>query len=157
MLEGVPEFKGFDPTYVVSANSAHANNNESRSTACDTHVFQGGLIDHISWVPNLIPQLTAESKSDCHLAAIMRVLHAKKAISHLLHGEKDVDLTVPICVNNLAAVIMNTSDAPTHCTRHMESRCWFGKQAIQQGHAKFVKVDGALQQPANDGTKNFQA
>ena len=111
----------------------------------------------ISWVPNLVLQLTAESESNCYSATIMRVLHTKKVISHLLHGEKDVDLTVPICVNNSAAIIMNTSDATSRCTRHVESRCWFGKQAIQQGHAKFVKVDGALQQPANIGTKSFQA
>ena len=87
----------------------------------------------------------------------MRMLYTKRVISHLLHGEKDVDLTVPICVDNSAAIIMNTSDAPTRRTRHVESRYWFGKQAVQQGHAKFVKVDGASQQPADIGTKNFQA
>ena len=99
------------------------------------------------------PTANCGIQEQLHSAAIMQMFHIKRVISHLFHGEKDVDPTMPICVDNLAAIIMNTSDVPTCCMKHVESWCWFGKQAVMQ----FEKVDGALQQPANVGTKNFQA
>ena len=40
--------------------------------------------------------------------------------------------------------------------RHIESRFWFGRSAVQSGRAKFIKVDGKTQQPADLGTKNIQ-
>ena len=66
------EFEVFDGDlmYVVFADSAHADCNEGRSTACDLQVFQGGIIDHISWVPNPVPLSTAQSESNCYSAAI---------------------------------------------------------------------------------------
>ena len=70
--------------------------------------------------------------SICYSAAIMHMLYTKRVISHPLHGEKDVDLTMPICVNNLASIIMNTSDAPTHHMRQVESKYWFGKQQFNR-------------------------
>ena len=61
----------FDPFFLTFANSAHADCDQSQSTACDLQVFQGGLIDHISWVPNPVAQSTAEkSESNCYSAAI---------------------------------------------------------------------------------------
>ena len=64
--------------------------------------------------------------------------------------------TVPILVDNQAAVIMNESDNLTRRARHIESRYWYGRYAVKNGHAKFVKVEGKTQQPADLGTKNIQ-
>ena len=84
MLKEVPEFEGLDPTFVVFADSSHGDCDNRRSTACDLQVYQGGLVDHISWVPNPIPQSSAESKNNCYSAAIMRMRYTKKAICKIL-------------------------------------------------------------------------
>ena len=80
-----------------------------------------------------------------------------KAFAPLFMNNPNDTLTVPILVDSNAAIAMNTSDQPTRRTRHVESRFWFGKQAIQEGKAAFVKVDGKTQQAADPGTKNQQA
>ncbi len=87
----------------------------------------------------------------------MRVLACVKAIAALFIGNTTETITVPILVDSSAAVSMNTSEQPTRRTRHVESRFWFGKQAIKEGRASLIKVDGKTQQAADPGTKNFQA
>jgi hypothetical protein len=156
MLKEVPQFEGkFDPTIVVFADSAHADCEEGRSTACDLQVYQGGLIDHISWVPKPVPLSTAESENNCYSAAIMRIQFTIKTIARLLFGNEDAPYTVPICVDSSAAISMNTAEKPTRRTRHVNSRHWFGRQAAKEGRVAFVKVDGKTQQPADPGTKNM--
>ena len=154
MLEDVEDFEGFDPTHVVFADSAHADSDERRSTACDMHFYQGGVIDHISWVPNPIPLSTAESENNCYSAAVMRASYVTKILCKLWCDNADASYTVPICVDSSAAKAMNESDCPSRKTRHVESRYWFGKLARQQGRVRYVKVDGDTQQPADIGTKN---
>ena len=154
LLSEVPGFDDhFDPTYVVFADSAHADSDQGRSTACDLQVFQGGLIDHTSWIPNPIPLSTAESENNCYSAAVMRMRYIKKAICHIILGSPEAPLTVPILVDSTAAMAMNQSDNPTRRTRHVESRHWYGRTSTLQGHCAWVKVDGATQQPADPGTK----
>lgn len=147
----------YDPTFVVFADSSHADADKGKSTACHLLVVQGGLIEHTSWVPNPVPLSTAESESNCYSVAIMKILSTMKAFAPLFMGNPNDTLTVPILVDSNAAIAMNTSDQPTRRTRHVESRFWFGKQAIQEGKAAFVKVDGKTQQAADPGTKNQQA
>ena len=156
MLREVPGFDGFDPTFVVFADSAHADSDNGRSTACDLQVYQGGLIDHISWIPHPVPMSTAESENNCYSAAVMRMKYTKKAICQILFMDKDAPLTVPVCVDSSAAVSMNVSENPTRRTRHVESRYWYTRAAIQEGHAALVKVQGDAQQPADVGTKNLR-
>jgi hypothetical protein len=153
LLQSIPNLDA-DLMYVVFADSAHADCDKGRSTACDLQVFQGGLIDHISWVPNPIPLSTAESESNCYSAAIMRSRFAIKAILKILFDTPDMPYTVPILVDSTAAIAMNSSDNPSRKTRHIESRYWYGRQSVEQGLAKLYKVDGGSQQPADPGTKN---
>ena len=158
VLNQVPGFReNHDPTYVVFADSSHGDADGGRSTACHLQVLQGGLIEHTSWVPNPVPLSTAESENNCYSVAIMRVLACVKTITALFLGNATGNVTVPILVDSSAAISMNTSEQPTRRTRHVESRFWFGKQAIQEGRANLVKVDGKTQQAADIGTKNFQA
>lgn len=157
MLKEVPGFEDkFNPTFIVFADSAHANCDENRSTACDLQVFQGGLIDHISWVPKPIPLSTAESENQCYLAAIMRMRFTKKAICKILFMDQNAPLTVPVLVDSSAAICMNLSENPTKRTRHIDTRYWYGRASIAEGHAALVKVDGKTQQPADPGTKNMR-
>ena len=154
LLKEVPDFESLDPLFVVFADSAHADCDEGKSTACDLQVFQGGLVDHISWVPNPVPLSTAESENQCYSAAIMRAKYTIKAICKIVYNSDDSNYTIPVCVDSSAAIAMNTAEKPTRKTRHVASRFWYGRQAIQQGHAMFIKVNGATQQPADPGTKN---
>ena len=154
MLKEVPEFIDFDPVFVVFADSAHADSDEGRSTACDLQVYQGGIIDHHSWIPYPVPMSTAESENNCYSAAIMRMRYTKKAICKILFMDDDAPLTVPVCVDSSAAIAMNTAANPSRKTRHVESRWWYTKSSLREGHARLVKVDGKTQQPADIGTKN---
>ena len=154
MLKEVPEFQDFDPVFVMFADSAHADSDQGRSTACDLQVFQGGLIDHNSWLPHPVPMSTAESENNCYSAGIMRMRYTKKAICKILFMEPDAPLTVPVCVDSSAAIAMNTASNPSRKTRHVESRYWYTKSSIREGHVALVKVDGKTQQPADIGTKN---
>lgn len=153
MLKDVPEFQKYDPTFFVFADSSHGDSDERKSTACDLQVYQGGLIDHISWIPNPIPMSSAESENNCYSAAIMRMKYTKKALMKLLNRSEESQLTVPILVDSTAAIAMNTSDNPSRNTRHVESRFWYAKSAVKEGHAAFVKVEGSTKQPADPGTK----
>ncbi len=87
----------------------------------------------------------------------MRALFTIKAIKKILFNAEDATYTIPILVDSTAAIAMNVSENPTRRTRHITTRFWFGKQAEQQGHVLFVKVDGNTQQIADMGTKNLQA
>ena len=97
---------------------------------------------------------SAESENNCYSAAIMRMRYTKKALCKILFKAPEAQMTVPICVDSTAAIAMNNSENPTKKTRHVESRYWYGRTSIQEGHAKLIKVDGATQQPADIGTKN---
>ena len=154
-LEGFRE--KYDPSLVVFADSSHADADGGKSTACHLLVAQGGLLEHTSWVPNPVPLSTAESENNCYSVAIMKVLSTMKVFAPLFLGDDDATLTVPILVDSTAAISMNTSDQPSRRTRHVASRFWFGKQAVKEGKAAFVKVDGKTQQAADPGTKNQQA
>ena len=155
MLRELPGFD-YDPFIVVFADSAHADSDEGRSMACDLQVMQGGLIDHVSWVPNPIPMSTAESENNCYSAACMRILYTMKAIKKIFMGSTEATYTVPVLVDSSAAIAMNTSENPSRRTRHVASRHWFARQSQQQGHTALVKVDGKTQQPADIGTKLFK-
>ena len=156
MLAEVPGFEGQDPTFIIFADSSHADSDQGRSTACDLQVLQGGLIDHHSWIPFPIPQSSGESELNCYSAAIMRMRYTKKAICHILFMCPDARLTVPVCVDSTAAMAMSVSENTTKRARHIESRYWYGKISIQAGHAVLIKVDGKTQQPADPGTKNMR-
>ena len=126
LLKEVPDFKSLDPLFVVFADSAHADCDEGKSTACDLQVFQGGLVDHISWVPNPVPLSTAESENQCYSAAIMRAKYTIKAICKIVYNSDDANYTIPVCVDSSAAIAMNTAEKPTRKTRHVASRFWYG-------------------------------
>ena len=65
MVKEATKFSG-DPMYMIFADSSFADCDHGRSTACDLQVFQGGLIDHLSWVPNPIALSTAEAESNAY-------------------------------------------------------------------------------------------
>ena len=155
MTRKIDGLEDVDPTCVVFADSSHTDCDQGRSTACDLQCFQGGLIDHMSWVPNPIPLSSAESESNCYSAAIARLRYAFKAISAILHGDQEYPYTIPILVDSSAAIAMNTSDNPTRKTRHIEGRYWYGRQAVSKGLAALYKVPGDKYQPADPGTKNM--
>ena len=139
---------------MVFADSAHADNDFAKSTACDLLVFQGGIIDHTSWVPPVVALLTAASENNCYSAALARLQFPLRAWKNIVHNEPERPMTVPIVVDSQAAIAMNESDNPTRRTRHIESRFWCGREAVLRGLAKFIKVEGKAQQPADLGTKS---
>ena len=87
----------------------------------------------------------------------MRAIWVGRIVAHIRTGKEDsTPPTIPVCVDNSAAIVMNNSDNTSKRVRHVESRHWFGQSACQKGLMKLIKVDGKTQQPADLGTKNVQ-
>ena len=85
----------------------------------------------------------------------MRVIYIARTIAFILSGKRGYHpYTIPICVDNSAAIMMNESENLSRKVRHVEARYWYGRVACQQGLVTFVKVIGKTQQPADIGTKN---
>ena len=116
----------FDLLYIIFVDSSHGDSDGGRLMAFDLHVLQGGLIDHMSWVPNVVPLSTTESENNCYSVAARRVRLITKAAFKILFDDPDFSYTVPICMDSQAAIQMNESDNPTRKTRHIESRYWYG-------------------------------
>ena len=127
MIKDIPGLVDIDLSYLTFADSAHADCDDGRSTGCDLQVFQGGLIDHISWIPNPIPQSSAESESNCYSAAIMRSRFPLQAIAKILYGQDASVWTIPVFVDSSAAIVMNSSDRVSPKTRHIQGRYWYGR------------------------------
>ena len=113
------------------ADSSHADSDGDRLTACDLHILQGGLIDHMSWVPNVVPISTAEFENNCYSVVAMRTRFITKAIFKILYDDPDYAYTVLICMDSQAAIQMNESDHPTRNTRHVESQYWYGQLSMR--------------------------
>ena len=141
--------------HIVFADSSHCDAGEGRSTACELQVYQGGLIDHTSWVPQPVALSTAESENNCYSAAIMKAVYLARCISFMQSGSYGSwNPTIPICVDNSAAITINEAESITRKVRHVESRYWYGRQQVQRGLVKLIKVDGKSEQAADIGTKN---
>ena len=113
------------------ADSSHADSDGDRLTTCDLHILQGGLIDHMSWVPNVVPISTAEFENNCYSVVAMRTRFITKAIFKILYDDPDYAYTVLICMDSQAAIQMNESDHPTRNTRHVESQYWYGQLSMR--------------------------
>ena len=159
MLQDNTEFKDtteLTGSHIVFADSSHCDAGEGRSTACELQVYQGGIIDHTSWVPEPVSLSTAESENNCYSVAIMKAIYISRVLNYIRGRGDALPPTIPICVDNAAAITFNQSENITRRVRHIESRFWFGRSAVQSGRAKFIKVDGKTEQPADLGTKNIQ-
>ena len=142
---------------MIFADSSHCDAGEGRSTACDLQVYQGGIIDHTTWVPEPVSLSTAESENNCYSVAIMKARYITRILTFVRTAYEYVPLpTIPIFVDSNAAIAMNESDNITRRARHIESRYWYGRLAVQRGEIRFIKVNGKTQQPADIGTKNVQ-
>ena len=141
--------------HIVFADSSHCDAGEGRSTACELQIYQGGLIDHSSWVPQPVALSTAESENNCYSAAIMKAIYLARCITFMQRGSYGSwNPTIPICVDNSAAITINEAESITRKVRHVESRYWYGRQQVQRGLVKLIKVDGKSEQAADIGTKN---
>ena len=89
----------YNVNHIVFADSSHCDAGEGRSTACELQVYQGGLIDHMSWVPQPVPLSTAELENNCCSAAIMKAIHLSRCIAYLQRGAfYNWNPTVPVSV-----------------------------------------------------------
>ena len=119
LLENVKELHLFSKNYLVCADSSHGDADNRRSTGCDIHIYQGGLIDHNSWVPGPVPQSTAESELNTYSASAMRAIYVEEIIRQL--EGRQYRNTVPILVDNTAAIAMTNSDNISRKARHIGS------------------------------------
>ena len=62
-------------------------------------------------------------------------------------------LTVPIFVDNTAAIQMQESDRETRRTKHIDRRWWYAKQQYSAGYLKPLHLPGDEYQIADLGTK----
>ena len=112
-------------------------------------------MDHTSWALQPVALSMAESENNCYSAAIMKAIYLACCISFMQRGTYgNWSPTIPVCIDNSAAVTINEAESITHKVRHVESCYWYGRQQVQQGRVKLIKVDGKSEQAADVGMKN---
>ena len=145
-----------DGTLLWFTDASHGDCDESRSTCCSMGFYQGGLIDAVSFVPQPIPNSTAESETMGMAVGGMSCAYARKGIADVLFGDPDRPWTIPLMCDSQAAIAMNNNNRPTKRSRHIDRRYFFTRGERQAGRLSLHHIDKDYSLP-DIGTKNLVA
>ena len=112
-----------DPKFVAFTDSSFADCDEQRSTGAYLIMVQGGLVDASSFVPGPIAMSSAEAETNANTVGIMNLAMIRQAYCDIVFGSPKRKYTVPVLVDNTAALLMSQNEKDSKRTRHME-RCW---------------------------------
>ena len=145
-----------DGTLMWFTDSSHGDSDESRSTGCYIGVFQGGIIDAQSFVPQPIPHSTAESETNALAVGSMACSYARMGIADVLCNDPSRPWTIPLFTDSSAAIAMNNNERPSRRTRHIDRRYFFTRGEIAAARVRLhhIPADYSL---ADVGTKNLTA
>jgi hypothetical protein len=146
-----------DPSFVIFTDSSWGDCDELLSTGCYLILYQGGLVDHNSFVPSIIALSSAESESNTMCVGAMAAANARMIIMELRTSDSGAPFTVPMLVDSTAAIAINSNDKDTRRTRHIERRWLYTRSERQCGHLSIHHVSGDEYQLADLGTKNVPA
>ena len=127
-----------------------------RSTGAYIIFYQGGPIDHGTYVPGPVSQSIAESKYNAACTAGMALSHFRMLIHELLNKDPEI---VPeeaplIVLDNKSAMCMSKNGKDTKHTRHISSRMHFVRDGEKYKMHKIDWCEGGLQL-ADIGTNNL--
>ena len=151
---GIP--RHIDLSFIYFTDSSFMDCDEGRSTASYIGFFQGGAIDHNSFVPLPVANSTAEAETNALAAGTMAAAYTRRGIADILYNNEDKPWTVPIFSDSEAAIAMNSSEKVTKKSRHIERRWFYAKQEYMRSRVIFFHVRDQFSL-ADLGTKNLTA
>ena len=151
---GIP--KHIDLSFFYFTDSSFQDCDEGRSTAAYMGFFQGGVIDHNSFVPVPVAGSTAEAETNALAAGAMAAAYTRRGISDIMFNDEDRPWTVPFFSDSEAAIAMNSSEKVTKKSRHIERRWFYAKQEFLASRVMFFHIKDPFSL-ADVGTKNLTA
>ena len=126
-----------------------------RSTGCYHIYFQGGIVDHGTFVPSPVAQSSAEAEYNTAAVATMSTSHVRMTVNEFLGYEAD-DLVHPIQIllDSQSATAMGKSFKDTKHTRHIARRYHYVRQGEEDGIHNLNWIPAELN-TSDIGTKNL--
>jgi hypothetical protein len=149
------DIKISDGTLIWFCDASHGDCDEARSTCCYLGLYQGGVIDANSFVPQPIPHSTAESETMAISLGAMACAYARMGIADILFDDPSRPWTIPMISDSSAAIAMNSNNKPTKRNRHIDRRYFYGREEFLGAKLSFHHI-GADYSLGDLGTKNLQ-
>ena len=142
-----------DPFYVMFTDSSFADCDNARSTGGYVILYQGGIVDMGSFVPQPIAQSTCEAESNAQCVAIMSSRHVTKMLMELTFSDPERPFTLPVLTDSSSSIAQANSDKTSKSSRHIERGFQYVRHAILTGLAILYFVSGNQFQLADILTK----
>jgi hypothetical protein len=154
-----------DELVVFSDSSWQDDKDTGRSTGSFAIIFQGGLIDYSTFVPEPIAMSSGEAEYNTAAIACMAALHNRfvdkemkslaternQSLEYMIPGGKDWKPSA-ILLDSTAAVSMAQSAKSTSRTRHIDRRFHFVRQGQVNNRHKLIWITNT-DMVADIGTK----
>jgi hypothetical protein len=128
----------------------------SRSTGGYLTFMQGGVIEAVSTMSELVSQSTCEVEYCMASLTVMSGSYIKKVFTEMLGYYSDRPLTIPVGIDSQSAMVTAQSPKETNRTRNIARRFHYVRHCIGNGITKLFKVPGTSN-PANCLTKPMPA
>lgn len=148
------DLSSVDCSLVWFTDSSFADCDDQRSTGCHIGMAQGGVINASSFVPQPVALSSAEAEVNALTVGITAAMHAKYLWMELLTGNSESPLTLPVFVDNSAAIAISSSERASAKTRHIARRHLFCREMHLSGAVNILHLSRDLQ-PSDVGTKNL--
>jgi hypothetical protein len=128
----------------------------ARSTGGYLTFMQGGVIEAVSTMPNIISQSTCEAEYCTASITVMSGCYIRKIFNELLGYDSDRPLSIPLGIDSQSAMDTAQSERETNRTRHIARRFHYVRHATHTGSTVLFKVEGT-KNPSNSMTKVLTA
>ncbi|MGH7954439.1 MAG: reverse transcriptase domain-containing protein [Gloeomargaritales cyanobacterium] len=128
-----------------------------RSTGSYLVFYQGGVVDHSSFIPEPVAMSSGEAEYNAACVTCMATSHIRMIVnemSSLNCADPQKQEPVLIILDNEAAICMSKSLKDTKRTRHIDRRIHYVRHGIKAGLHKLTYIP-ANHQLADNGTKNL--
>ena len=126
-----------------------------RSTGAYIIFYQGGTIDHVTYVPGPVSQSSAEIEYNAACTEGIALAHFRMLINELLNKDPDIvpEKSPIIILDSKSAVCMAKNGKDTNHTRHIARRVHFVRNGEKCKIHKIDWCEGGIQL-ADIATKN---
>ena len=146
-----------DPFFLMITDSSWGDCDDGRSTGCYAALFQGGLVDHSSFVPTPITLSSAEAEINAMTVGTMSASFLRQVIMDVLYNDSSKPFSVPMLTDSQSGIFITQNERDTKRTRHIERRWLYVRQERQCGHIVLYFLPGDEFNVADLGTKNVPA
>ena len=138
-------------------DSSWGDTEDHKSTGCYMILFQGGLIDHSSFVPNIVAMSSAEAEICAMCVGAMATCHFRQVYCDIMFDDPSRPYTVPILSDSKSGIISCGNDRDTKQTRHIDRRMYAIRLLIQHALVTLIFIPGDKYNVADLGTKNLSS